>query len=100
MKSLVFKEDDKYELLRGTPGLRRKLAVSVKNPTSIPTPHSETEPRHVVTDSTLSLRVPCTENRNRTRNDETRYSRYIKTWEGMGGPGGGVRRDISFALRR
>ena len=58
-----------YELLRRTPGLRRKLAVSVKNHTSIPIPHSETEPQHVVTDSTLSLRVPCTENRNRTRNE-------------------------------
>ena len=50
-----------YELLRGTLGLRRKLAVFVKNPTPIPIPHSETEPQHVVTDSTLSLRVPCTD---------------------------------------
>ena len=50
-----------YELLRGTLGLRRELVVDVKNPTPIPIPHSETEPRHVVTDSTLSLRVPCTD---------------------------------------
>ena len=49
-----------YELLRGALGLRRKLAVFVKNPTPIPIPHSETEPQHVVTDSTLSLRAQKT----------------------------------------
>ena len=50
-----------YELLRGTLGLRSKLAFSVKNPTPIPIPHSETDTHSVVTDSTPSLRVPCTD---------------------------------------
>ena len=62
-----------YELLRGTLGLRSKLAFSVKNPTPIPIPHSETDTHSVVTDSTLSLRVPCTENRTElaTRGSES-----------------------------
>ena len=57
-----------YELLRGTLGLRRKLAVPVKNPTPIPIPHSETEPQHVVTDSDPLVASSVHRTLHRTRN--------------------------------
>ena len=41
----------KYDRLHQTLGLRRKLVVSVKNPTPIPIPHWEKWSWHVVTDS-------------------------------------------------
>ena len=62
-----------YDGLRRTPGLRRKLVVSVKNPTRILIPHWEEWSRHVVTDSdplvASSLRVFCAWNSQNTRKE-------------------------------
>ena len=57
------------ERLRGTLGLRRKLVVDVKNPTPIPIPHSETEPRHVVTNSDPFVASSVHRTMHRTRNE-------------------------------
>ena len=70
-----------FDGLRQTLGLRRKLVVSVKNPTRILIPHWEEWSRHVVTDSdplvASSLRVFCARNSQNTRKEGRSLSRHV-----------------------